>query len=84
MSSYIFEEQPHLILASAFIQCNVWGKLFSSGFEQLNSCHNRLNLHPMGRDFSRIIKGNKFFNEGISQLFILEGSDHLTFLENPE
>ena len=32
----------------------------------------------------RIIKGNKFFNEGISQLFILEGSDHLTFLENPE
>ena len=32
----------------------------------------------------RIIKGNKFFNDGISQLFILEGSDHLTFLENPE
>lgn len=32
----------------------------------------------------RIVQGNKFFADGISQIFILQGSDHTTFLENPD
>lgn len=31
-----------------------------------------------------IVRGNKFFSEHISQIFIIEGSDHVTYLENPD
>ena len=32
----------------------------------------------------KIVKGNKYFNQGLSQLFILQNSDHNTMLENPD
>ena len=32
----------------------------------------------------RIVQGNKFYADGISQIFILEGSDHTTFMDNPD
>jgi len=31
-----------------------------------------------------IVRGNKFYESGISQLFILEGSDHVTYIDNPD
>ena len=32
----------------------------------------------------RIVKSNKFYEEGVSQIFILENSDHTTYLDNPD
>ena len=31
-----------------------------------------------------IVRNNQFFEEGLSQIFILKASDHVTFLENPD
>jgi len=31
-----------------------------------------------------IVRNNQFFDEGLSQIFIIEGSDHNTYLENPD
>ena len=31
-----------------------------------------------------IVRNNQFFDEGLSQIFILQGSDHCTYLENPD
>ena len=39
----------------------------------------------MGSDGAdKIVKGNKFYEEGVSQIFQIEGSDHMTYLENPD
>ena len=32
----------------------------------------------------QIVQSNKFYPEGLSQIFILKGSDHVTFLDNPD
>lgn len=31
-----------------------------------------------------IVKNSRFYSEGLSQLFVLKNSDHLTYFDNPE
>ncbi len=31
-----------------------------------------------------IVRGNKFFDQGLSQIFIIDGSDHVTYMDNPD
>jgi pimeloyl-ACP methyl ester carboxylesterase len=39
-------------------------------------------LGSSGADY--IVKNNKYFEEGRSQLFVIPNSDHLTYCDNPE